>query len=263
MRKPIWTISLMAATCLMASAGQVVRLSSHDATMDRWGRDFDVRHKITFTGRVTGIERTRSAAGQESEVTLLVRNFDGNGTATVDIGPAWFVDHQSAKIKVCDMVQVTGSKVIVDGHGLIIGSMIRLGKQGGPVLALRRLSGRAYWVGTEMAQNNTPPTGANVITGTFNSFRPYTLDNVQYQSAILDTNNGQMLIDLGPDWYYGRQNLNYQIGQGVSVIVGNNPITIGPNSNVASSYSIYNGSNIYNIRNADGTPTYYWTPVGG
>ena len=256
MRRTISLAAILISAC--AIAGQAVRLEPHSGATDVWGKSFDAQHKITFTGKVTGIEKVRQPSGSDKEVTLLVRNHDGGGTAVVDIGTSWYVEHQVTTIHLGDRVQVTGSKAIVDGHGVILASMIVRGGRGGPVLALRRHSGKPYWIGTEVAQNPTPPTGPNVVSGTVTGLNSYVLNNVPYADAVLQTNNGLLNIDLGPQWYYGQQNITYQVGDNLSVVIGPNPITIGPGVVINNSNVIYRGSDIYNLRNGNGQPVYYW-----
>ncbi|MGC5098494.1 hypothetical protein ACPXA0_26190, partial [Escherichia coli] len=79
---------------------QTVRVPNHQTANDLWGSKFDARHKITFSGKVTGIQRVKPTGAADSEVTLLVKNSDGGGTTSVDVGPAWYVDHQEAKIHI-------------------------------------------------------------------------------------------------------------------------------------------------------------------
>jgi hypothetical protein len=257
MQKELLVIALSVTIAGLANA-QAVRVPSHDSAIDVWGNYFDADHKITFSGKVTGIEKVKPATSRDTEVTLLVRKPGGSGTWVVDLGPSWFVDHQNAKVRVGDRVQVTGSKALIDGKGIVVSSQIVVNGKGGPVLALRRLSGRAYWVGTEVAQNQTIPTGPNVVKGTISGFQSYTLNDVPYQSAVVQTAGGSTLVDLGPTWYYGQQNLSYQVGDGVTVVTGPNPITIGPNLMVMPTYSIYNGPNVYTLRYGNGIPVYNW-----
>jgi hypothetical protein len=245
------------AMCAVASA-QEVKVNPNHYASDAWGRYYNSGRKMTFHGRVTGIENVRPTNGTDDEVTILVKNSDGGGTAVVDLGPAWFVNHQIAKIHIKDEVQVTGRKVIADGHGIILGSQILLGGQGGPVLALRRPSGRAYWMGTEVAVNTTMPAGANVVNGTIQNFTNYTVDNVPYAAAVIQTNDGLTTVDLGPQWYYGRQNLSYQVGQNLQVITGSQPIVINPYTTVLPTYAVYSTGNIYTLRYNNGIPVYNW-----
>jgi hypothetical protein len=114
-------------------------------------------------------------------------------------------------------------------------------------------------VGTEVAQNQSEPTGPNVVKGTITGFQGYTRDNVDYQSAVLQTPNGPTMVDLGPSWYYGYQNTSFNVGDGVTVVTGSNAFTIGPNMQVMPTYSIYNGPNVYTLRYGNGTPVYNWS----
>lgn len=258
MRKLITSAVLIASLSGFVNA-QTVHVPARVYATDLWGALFDPDHTITFTGRITGIEKVKPKQGNDTEVTLLVRKSDGNGTFIVDLGPSWYVDHQVAKVKVGTQVQVTGTKAMVDRRGMIVSSQIVLNGKGGLVLALRRPNGKAYWIGTEVAQNQTPPTGPNVVTGTVTGFQGYTLNNVDYQSAIVQTPAGPAMVDLGPTWYYGYQNAAINVGDGVTVVTGSNAFMIGPNMQIWPTYSIYNGPNIYNLRNSNGAPLYYWS----
>jgi len=252
------SFTILGALLAISAGAQTVRVPNHATADDIWGSKFNAGHKITFRGKVTGVEKVRPKGAADSEVTLVVRNSDGGGTTSVDLGPSWYVDHQVAKVKVGDNIQVTGSKVMIDGHGMILASLVRLRGQGGPVLALRRPPGLAYWMGTEVASNATPPEGSNVITGQISQIVPYTYNGIPYQAAVIPVGaDGQTFVDLGPNWYYGWQNVNYQVGANVSVVVGPNPITVGPNMIVMPTYSIYSGSNIYTLRNPDGSPVFF------
>jgi hypothetical protein len=259
MQKLVLSTALAVFVGVSANAQQV-HVPARSYATDVWGGLYKPDHTITFAGRVTGIEKIKPAGTNDTEVTILVKKSDGAGTFAVDLGPSWYVDHQVATIKAGDHVQVTGSKAMVDKRGIIISSQIVVNGKGGLVLALRRPNGRAYWVGTEVAQNQQIPSGPNVVQGTITGFQGYSLNNIDYQSAMIQTANGTQLVDLGPTWYYGNQNLNYQIGDGVNVVVGPNPINIGPNMTVMPTYSIYNGPNVYTLRYGNGTPVFNWGP---
>jgi hypothetical protein len=257
MRKNQLCTALAIAICAVANA-QAIKVAAHAGATDVWGKYYKSGQKLTFSGRVTGLVKAEPGSGTDNEVTLLVRNKVGGGTYVVDLGPTWFVDHQVAKIRLKDNVQVTGAKVMVNGHGIVLASQIRVNGQGGLVVSLRRPGGRAYWMGTEIAQSSAVPTGPNVLTGKFTDFNTYSLNNVTYSEGVLQTDNGRFNVDLGPQWYYGQQDVMYHVGDGVSVVAGPNAFTIGRNGGVYPSQSIYMGSQIYTIRNQNGVPTYYW-----
>jgi len=257
MRRTLNCTAILIATCVVASA-QVVKVEPHAYASDVWGKYFSSGHKITFSGRVTGIEITKTVSGGDNEVTLLVKNKEGGGTSVVDVGPQWYVDHQVAKIKLKDKVQVTGSKVLIDGQGIVLASMIRVNGQGGLVVSLRRQSGKAFWMGTDTTETASIPSGSNTITGTISNVGTYTRDNVVYSDAVVQTGNGLVTVDLGPQWYYQRQDADYQVGNNVSVVAGPDPYTLNSNTTVYPGYVIVRGSNIYNIRSGTGQPLYYW-----
>jgi len=252
------TCTALAIAICAIGAAQAIKLDTHAMASDVWGSQYRSGHKITFTGRVTGIVRTRPVTSSDNEVTLLVRNRDGGGSSVVDVGPAWYVDHQVAKIRLKDNVQVTGSKILIGRHGIVLAEQIRINGEGGLVVSLRRASGRAFWMGTETNSVVSVPTGPNVLTGTFTNFGTYMLNDVPYVQGVLQTANGPLNVDLGPQWYYGQQNLDYRVGDGVSIVAGPNPFTVGPNLNIYPSYSIYRGPQVYSIRNENGVPLYYW-----
>ena len=257
MRKTLLGTTLFIAACAQANA-QAIRVVNHNGATDIWGKYYTSGNKLTFTGKVTGIVKTLPDGGYDDEVTLLVQNKDGGGTSVVDLGPTWYVDRQVAKIKLKDKVRVTGSKVLVDGHGVVLASQILVNGRGGLVVSLRRQSGRAFWMGTETDPSITVPAGPNVRSGQLTGFSTYTINNVPYTAGVLQTDNGTLNIDLGPQWYYNRQNTVYRIGDNLSVVSGPVPFQIGPGNQIYQSYSIYRGQQVYNIRDQNGNPMYYW-----
>ena len=252
----LFLISILSIAALGSASGQVVRNPYNERSADFYGRYFQAGTSLTFQGRVTGLQVDRPASGAEPEVTLLVKNRDGGGTAVVNLGPKWFIDNQTAKVRVGDTVQVSGRKILVDGRGIILASQVVLHGQGGDVLALRRPGGRAYWTGVEVAESTIPPIGPNTLNGTVSGLTTYTLDNVPYAAAIIQSGAGSTVVDLGPQWYYGRQNVNYKVGDYLSIVSGPNPIQVSPYLTVLPSYAIYNGPNVYSIRDTNGNPFY-------
>lgn len=107
-----------------------------------------------------------------------------------------------------------------------------------------------------MTENVTPPIGPNTLSGTVSDITTYTLDNVPYAAAVIQSGNGLVTVDLGPQWYYGRQNVNYRIGDYLSVVSGPHPIQVTPYMTVLPSYAVYSGSNVYTIRDSYGNPIF-------
>jgi hypothetical protein len=256
MQKLVLTMATALTLIGPSAFAQVVRNPHGDQSADIYGRAFRSGTPVTFVGRVTGIQVDRPAGAAEDDVTLLVRNRDGGGTAVVELGPKWFIDNQIAKVRVRDTVQISGRKVMVSGHGVIVASQVLLNGQGGDVLALRRPGGRAYWTGVEVTENVTPAIGPNTVSGEISDLTTYTVDNVPYAAAVIQSGSGFVTVDLGPQWYYARQNVNYHVGDYLSVVSGPHPIQVTPYLTVLPSYAVYSNSNVYTIRDSYGNPIF-------
>src|SRR5581483_7194736 len=118
------------------------------------------------------------------------------------VGPEWYVNNQRTQIKLHDTVQVTGSKVTINGHLVILAEQIVKGKS---VLALRRPTGRPYWDAV-FAQAPTDEQGAKEITGTItqiDSFNDGT--NGATERLRIHTDEGDFLVALAPEWFMQRQ----------------------------------------------------------
>lgn len=95
---------------------------------------FDPATVSSFSGVILGIER--EAHGREvSGVTLMVRR--GDETLVVHLGPAPYIDERAQFAK-GDVVEVTGSHVVIDGQAAVLSTRV---KRGGRVLKLRDDSG--------------------------------------------------------------------------------------------------------------------------
>jgi hypothetical protein len=62
----------------------------------------------------------------------------------VHLGPEWYMDKQELDINVGDKVEVTGSKIVVDGNTVLLVSSI---KKGDKTWQFRDPQGFPYWSG--------------------------------------------------------------------------------------------------------------------
>lgn len=62
--------------------------------------------------------------------------------AYVHLGPQWYIDRQGIDIEVGDQVEVTGSKILVEGNKVILVSII---KKGDRIWQLRDEKGFPFW----------------------------------------------------------------------------------------------------------------------
>lgn len=246
------TISILGAVVLAGSgvAQEVVvnaRMGGY-AYNSPYNRLYNQNTQITFSGRVTGITRTIPMTGTTEGTSLLVKAKTG-GTTTVDLGPSWYVQNQHTKIKVGDQVQVTGSKVMVDGHGVILAKLV---KKHVDVLALRRPNGRPYWdIGAPVAAV-TPDPNVTEITGTVDHMVSIGTGPNIASGVVLQTDNGYTTIDLGPNWFYQPQGFVFTPGSNLTVMT-RGTFNLNSNGTPVPAYWLQYNNYWYQFRNTNGT----------
>ncbi len=219
---------------------------------------YSPRTVVTFKGRVSGIQIAPPMRGMGKVVTLIVKANNG-GTTIVDLGPEWFVNNQLTKVKLNDRIQVTGSKVIVDGRGIILAEMIVKNKD---VLTLRRPSGRPYWDAVMVAANVVAPTGPNVVAGQIVGVDTIVDPLLGSISRIMiQTENGVVPIALGPSWYVGGQDVQFALGDVVRASIFTGQIPNWNDVNARFATSVWRGSQYIMLRDMNGNP--FWFPIGG
>lgn len=246
-----------AVSALVVGAfGQAVKLPKNHASADAYADAYRTGQPIHFEGKVTGMQTVQSPRGGDWNVSLLVKNNDGGGQTTVELGPDWFVNAQEAKLHMKDRVEVNGRKLVVDGRGFIVPEMIVVNRPTGKVLTLRSPNGHAYWMGPDYAARAMHAQGSSSFEGTVKDVTTFAFDHMSYSAAVVQTNNGFMTVDLGPTSWYDKQNFNFRVGDHVSVVAGTNPIAAGPYSNILPAYVIYRGQSEFKLRNESGSPVF-------
>jgi len=155
-----------------AAFGQVVKVDPKKpgfGTDVFYGGAWDRSTVVTFKARIQGISKIPGdLEGQATDQALLVQTFSmapdrfgaerivfADGYLTVELGPTWFVEDQSTKLKVNDYVEITGSRMVIDGRRVVMAQTVRHAHN---VLALRRLSGTPYWYAFKPKPESKPPT---------------------------------------------------------------------------------------------------------
>lgn len=105
-------------------------------------RLYDPKTVETFSGEVEKVEIIKPAYGMTDGVHLLVKT-DGE-KISVHLGPSWFIENQDIEIQPTDTVEVTGSRIKLEGKDVIIASKITKGDQS---LFLRDRRGAPIWSG--------------------------------------------------------------------------------------------------------------------
>ena len=203
MKRKLFLLAL--GTTLLASGAlaQYVRVDPKTVgygTDVFYGSAFDRSTVMTFKAKIKGISKTPgSVPGEAADVALLVAPFAmapdrygkarmifAEGYLSVELGPDWFIQDQATKLHVNDYVEITGSRMIMDGKRVVVAQTIRHGHN---VLALRRLAGVPYWYA--FRQQGGPGTSA--ADGTVAGTNP----------PIVDQAGGSPIRRLGSSMIYG------------------------------------------------------------
>lgn len=252
------------AALLSLAAGQAVVISG-DAGYNSnspYNQLYNTNSVFTFKGKVTGMEIAPPMKGMGNVVTILVKSTKGQ-TWHVDVGPEWYVNNQVTKIKVGDAVQVTGSRVRINGADVVLASQIVKNKN---VLALRRPMGRPFWDAVVSTAPNEQ--GVKLISGTITALDTFVDGtNGPTQRLRIRTDDGEILVALGPEWFMERQSLQMSLGQTVNVNTfapfGTPTQTAGTNlaaPPIVFATSIGFGQQWMVLRSVNGRPA--WFPIG-
>ncbi len=94
----------------------------------------------TITGRVVSVDEVTPVSTSTRGVRLMVTT--PQEELSVMLGPSWFVANQDARIEPGETVQVTGSRVVIEGRPMIIAREVTKGDM---VMRLRESDGRPLW----------------------------------------------------------------------------------------------------------------------
>jgi hypothetical protein len=107
-----------------------------------YGRMYDPRSVETVAGEVAKVDRIVPMRGMAGGVHLSLKT--DRDEISVHLGPQWYVENQDVKIEPGDKVEITGSRVTMQGKPTLIAAEVRKGDH---VLALRDAAGVPAWAG--------------------------------------------------------------------------------------------------------------------
>ena len=131
MRRSLVAISLTALLAGAASAQPVPR---------RAALHYDTATVQTVSGEVLRVDTPAPGGRGFAGVQALMRV--GAESLVVHLGPSWLLQRQNMAIAVGDRVEVTGSRVTIDGKPSLIAAELRKGGRG---VTLRSRSGVPQW----------------------------------------------------------------------------------------------------------------------
>ncbi len=108
----------------------------------QYGRLFNPQTVGSVSGEVEKVDTIVPMKGMSSGVHLIVKT--DQGTISVHLGPAWYIQRQDVKIVPGDKVEITGSRITFQGQPTIIAADV---KKGTEILRLRDQNGFPVWSG--------------------------------------------------------------------------------------------------------------------
>jgi hypothetical protein len=149
MRRPIVIPAALVALLLLAMLGPVAfaqgmkwRGSGGWGPGSAYGRMYDAKTVDKVTGEVAKVDTITPMRGMSGGVHVALKTEQGE--VSVHLGPQWYLENQDVKIEPGDRVEITGSRVTVQGKPAIIAAEVRKGDE---VLQLRDAAGVPVWAG--------------------------------------------------------------------------------------------------------------------
>ncbi len=105
-----------------------------------YGRMYDPKTVETISGVVEKVEKITPMRGMSYGVHILLKT--DKDMVDVHLGPSWYIEKQSVKIKKGDMVEIKGSRITFRGKPAVIAAEV---KKGDEVLMLRDENGVPAW----------------------------------------------------------------------------------------------------------------------
>ena len=110
------------------------------------GRDYDPATERRVSGQVSAVENVmpQGRAGRRGLGGLHLTLKTSSEAVVVHLGPAAFLKEKGFVVAVGDQVDITGSRVTLEGGAVLLAREIKKGDQ---ALTLRDASGRPQWSG--------------------------------------------------------------------------------------------------------------------
>ena len=119
-----------------------------------WGMDapynrmYDPKTIETISAEVVSVDIITPMKGMCYGVHLMVKT--AKETVSVHLGPGWYIENQDTKIEPKDKVEITGSRITLEGKPAIIAAEV---KKGDEILKLRNKKGFPFWSGWRRSQD--------------------------------------------------------------------------------------------------------------
>ena len=135
-------MSIVLTRPLFSQGAKVHRGGGGWGPAGNYARQYDISTVETITGEVTKVIHQAPLKGMSPGIHLIVKT--NKEEIAVHLGPAWFIDNQETKITAKDRVEITGSRINIDGKPAIVAAEV---KKGDETLQLRNDKGYPAWSG--------------------------------------------------------------------------------------------------------------------
>ena len=105
-------------------------------------RMYDPKTVETITGQVLSVDSVSMMGGRYMGVHLSLKT--DKDTTDISLGPTWYIEKQEPKFVKNDTIQVTGSRITIQGKQVVMAAQV---KKGDKTLKLRDDSGMPAWGG--------------------------------------------------------------------------------------------------------------------
>ena len=229
----------------------------------------------TISGEVLSVEKVAPRNEMFYGVHLMVKT--GEKTVSVHLGPGWYMEDQGIAFEPRDKVEITGSKVTVDGEEAVIATEVRKGDE---ILRLRDKNGIPYWSGWRKRSDVRPfnqrgmcwiatcgcgpctqycsiysPNKMETVYGDVVSIEKATSGRGMYYGVhlIVKSDEETLSVRLGPEWYMKDQGLTINPDDKVE-IKGHRISDRGEQAIIAA--EVKKGDEILKLRDENGLP--FW-----
>ena len=136
-RKTDWRMILFVTVTLLLAVS-IAYAQKRKGQMQGMPR-YDTTTEVTLRGTITKVESHMGRMGWNG--THLVVSFESE-TLTVHVGPSNYVDQQGFSFAAGEQIEVTGSRIKLEGTDVLIAREIKKGEK---VLTLRNAQGIPAW----------------------------------------------------------------------------------------------------------------------
>ncbi|WP_281298951.1 hypothetical protein [Flavobacterium limnophilum] len=115
-----------------------------------YSRLFNPKTIVELKGTITSIEKIIPTKGMSNGIHLTIK-IAKKESYSVHLGPQWYLDNQSIKFRIGDVIIVKGSQITYKNAPTIIAVTVEKGKT---ILTLRDKNGFPVWSGGGNRSNN-------------------------------------------------------------------------------------------------------------